>query len=42
MNKKKEEQVRVPTRAERFMQARVLESERLAREYEAQLDPRQR
>lgn len=31
-----------PTRAERFMAARVRESDRLARDYEASLDPRQR
>ena len=42
MARRKEEPVQAPTRAERFMAARILEAERLAREYEEQLDPRQR
>lgn len=41
MAKKKEEPVQETTRAERFMQARLRESERLAAEWEASRDPRE-
>lgn len=42
MSKRKEEPAPQPSRAERFMAARLLEAECLAREYEQTLDPRQK